>query len=126
MMKAFDEIKILLQPEVYDKVTPDRNSDFIATYPITEYIDAMCTTDVIEYSWHERDGSYSYLNIMIFRDGRIWVLYNAEGRLGTGVHMRFQTYSTEEDLFMLSTVQDNLGIDIEQINLCNTIWEMYF
>ena len=125
-MKAFDEIKILFRQDVYDKVTPDRQSEFVADYPITEYIDVMCTDDLVEYSWHERNGSYAYLNVMIFRDGRIWVLYNAEGRLGTGVHVTFQIYSSEEDLFMLSTVQDNLGINIEQINLCNSIWEMYF
>ena len=126
MMKAFDEIKILFRQDVYDKVTPDRQSEFVAYYPITEYINVMCTDDLVEYSWHERNGSYAYLNVMIFRDGRIWVLYNAEGRLDTGVHVTFQIYSTEEDLFMLSTVQDNLGINIEQINLCNSIWEMYF
>lgn len=126
MMKAFEEIRILLKQDVYDKVTPARHAEFIADYPITDNIDVMCTKDVVEYSWHERNGSYAYLNVMIFRDGRIWVLYNPEGKIGAGIHLKFKIHSTEEDLFMLSTVQDDLGLGLEQLKVCNWIWEMYF
>lgn len=126
MMKAFDDIEILFKPEIYVIAMYLRTQNYVEEHPLAQNIDISCTDDLIEYTWHTIDGSHSYLDVMIFRDGRIWFLYNESGRIGSGKHSKFQIYSTEEDLFMLSTVQDDLGIGIKQIKVCNRIWELYF
>lgn len=126
MRNAFDKIEILLIPEVYDRITSHRYAEFMTDFQLTENISAMCANDVVEYTWHNMGGSCAFFNVMIYRDGRIWVSYNKTGKIEDGIHCMFQTYCTEEDLFMLSTVQDDLGINLDQIKVCNLIWEMYY
>lgn len=120
----------MLASTVYDTVCSTRFDDFIPIHTVKDGVDAFVTDTYVEYtcqlgdSYH--DGS---VTVTVRQDGLVDVIHNPDGRIRSDLkssRARFNTYSTEEELFMLSTIQDNFDIGLEEMKIFNQIWEYYF
>lgn len=129
-MKLLDVIKdsvvCLLDNEVYHIVKKTQLDEFIPIIDINDNVDVFYDSRCISYTYRPYNDTYEYTKVSVYHDGDVVVFHNPDGGIRSGKYSYFKTCSTEEDLFMLSTVQDNYDISVSEIKLFKQIWEMYF
>lgn len=99
--------------------------EFIPIVDLDDNVDAFYDSLCISYTYRPYDGTHAYVKVSVYHDGDVTIYYNHDGSLRSGVSSNFTINSTEEDLFMYSTVQDNFDISVEEIKIFKQVWEMY-
>lgn len=126
--------KFLLDPKVSNELLDVQFDEFVPIIEINNTIDSMCTDSSTSISSkfepYERGKTSGYVSVDITHKRGVIVYYNPTGNIRNsgGFSMMFDldTICGEEDLFMLSTVQDTFGMTIEDIEMFNKIWSLYY
>lgn len=126
VLKAIKGIECLLDNEVLQILQKTQRDEFIPIVDLDDHIDAFYDTLCISYTYRPNIGTYAYLKVSVYHDGDVVVFHNPDGGIRSGKYSYFKTCSTEEDLFMLSTVQENYDISVDEIKLFKRIQGNYF
>lgn len=126
VLNAIKGVVCLLDNEVLQILQKTQRDEFIPIVDLDDNVDAFYDSRCISYTYRPFDGTHSYVKVSVYHDGDVVIFHNADGGIRSGIYSYFKIRSTEEDLFMLSTVQDNFDISVEEIKLFKQIWEMYY
>lgn len=121
--------KVLLDKETKDELYRMINDEFIPLVDLDDNSYVYCDNSVIMYTYTFNDGSGGRCYLTITSDRKIRVGINLDGSVNFPLitaNFHLDDHKTEEDLFMLSTVQDNLGVEISDLSLFHSIWESYY
>jgi hypothetical protein len=127
------ECKRLLDPIVSDQLLDVQFEEFVPIIDITRTHDCMCTdfsTEIISRFEEYQEGKVSgYVCTNIRSNREVSIFYNPDGGVRVGEIWSIfdlDTISGEEDLFMLSTVQETFDLTMEDIEVFNKIWSLYY
>lgn len=120
---------------VYKTIVRTRNDEYIPIQYLDMNEDIFLDNENLHYSYQhwelntttQAESLTSYFGIDINRDGSIVILYNPSGSVRDKTPpARFNISTTEEELFQLSTIQEDYDVTMEVLKEFAKLHEKYF